>query len=58
MLIVFWCDRFPVGRLTDQSTLYVDNNNTRYWFSTEPSFTRLAQDRAEQIQQDQDKVYR
>ncbi|MEH2448973.1 MAG: DUF499 domain-containing protein [Nostoc sp.] len=43
-------------RLTDQSThLYVDN--TRYWFSTQPSVTRLAQDRAEQIQQDQDKVW-
>nr|WP_242054772.1 DUF499 domain-containing protein [Nostoc flagelliforme] len=43
-------------RLTDQSThLYVDS--TRYWFSTQPSVTRLAQDRAEQIQQDQDKVW-
>jgi len=43
-------------RLTDQAThLYIDN--TRYWFSTQPSVTRLAQDRAEQIQQDQDKVW-
>ncbi|SMP61398.1 hypothetical protein SAMN06265222_10793 [Neorhodopirellula lusitana] len=32
-------------RLTDQAThLYVDG--TRYWFSTQPSVTRLAQDRA------------
>ncbi|MGI6364080.1 MAG: Swt1 family HEPN domain-containing protein [Bacillota bacterium] len=32
-------------RLTDQATyLYVDGN--RYWFSTQPSVTRLAQDRA------------
>jgi hypothetical protein len=43
-------------RLTDQAThLYIDN--TRYWFSTQPSVTRLAQDRAEQIQQDIDKVW-
>ena len=40
-------------RLTDQAThLYVDGS--RYWFSTQPSVTRLAQDRAEQ--QDRDKV--
>ncbi len=43
-------------RLTDQAThLYIDN--TRYWFSTQPSVTRLAQDRAEQIQQDRDKAW-
>lgn len=43
-------------RLTDQAThLYIDN--TRYWFSTQPSVTRLAQERAEQIQQDTDKVW-
>jgi len=43
-------------RLSDQAThLYIDN--TRYWFSTQPSVTRLAQDRAEQIQQDIDKVW-
>ena len=34
-------------RLTDQAThLYVDGK--RYWYSTQPSVTRLAQDRAEQ----------
>lgn len=43
-------------RLTDQAThLYIDN--TRYWFSTQPSVTRLAQERGEQIQQDTDKVW-
>ncbi|AFZ33598.1 hypothetical protein Glo7428_5220 (plasmid) [Gloeocapsa sp. PCC 7428] len=41
-------------RLTDQAThLYVDGS--RYWFSTQPSVTRLAQDRADQ--QDRDKVW-
>jgi hypothetical protein len=40
-------------RLTDQAThLYVDGR--RYWYSTQPSVTRLAQDRA--AQQDPDKV--
>jgi hypothetical protein len=40
-------------RLTDQAThLYVDGR--RYWYSTQPSVTRLAQDRA--AQQDNDKV--
>ncbi len=35
-------------RLTDQAThLYVDRS--RYWFSTQPSVTRLAQDRAAQV---------
>ena len=40
-------------RLTDHAThLYVDGR--RYWYSTQPSVTRLAQDRA--AQQDPDKV--
>ena len=35
-------------RLTDKAThLYVDRS--RYWFSTQPSVTRLAQDRASQL---------
>lgn len=43
-----------LGRLTDQAThLYVDG--TRYWYSTQPSVTRLAQDRA--AQQDLDHVW-
>ena len=38
-------------RLTDQATfLYVDGS--RYWFSTQPTVTRLAQDRAAQQRQD------
>ncbi|MDB4650128.1 DUF499 domain-containing protein [Pirellulaceae bacterium] len=38
-------------RLTDQAThLYVDGN--RYWYSTQPSVTRLAQDRAAQQKTD------
>jgi hypothetical protein len=38
-------------RLTDQAThLYVDGS--RYWFSTQPSVTRLAQDRAAQQKPD------
>jgi predicted AAA+ superfamily ATPase len=37
-------------KLTDQAThLYVDGS--RYWFSTQPSVTRLAQDRAASIDQ-------
>jgi predicted AAA+ superfamily ATPase len=40
-------------RLTDQAThLYVQGQ--RYWYSTQPSVTRLAQDRAEHL--DRDKV--
>lgn len=38
-------------RLTDQAThLYVDNR--RYWYSTQPSVNRLAQDRAAQRKED------
>jgi len=41
-------------RLTDQAThLYVDGR--RYWYSTQPSVVRLAQDRA--LQQDADAVF-
>lgn len=42
--------------LTDRATyLYVDGN--RYWISTQPNVTRTAQDRAAQIQQDEDRVW-
>lgn len=42
-------------RLTDQAThLYVDGQ--RYWFSTQPSVTRLAQDRAAQYERREDEV--
>ena len=38
-------------RLTDQAThLYVQGK--RYWYSTQPSVTRLAQDRADQLDRD------
>ena len=38
-------------RLTDRATyLYVDG--TRYWYSTQPSVTRLAEDRASQLSAD------
>ncbi len=41
-------------RLSDQAThLYL--NGQRYWYATQPSVTRLAQDRA--AQQDEDRVY-
>src|SRR3989440_1384752 len=41
-------------RLSDQSThLYLDGQ--RYWYATQPSVTRLAQDRAAQL--DEDRVY-
>ncbi|MCW6036779.1 DUF499 domain-containing protein [Spirulina subsalsa FACHB-351] len=43
-------------RLSDQATyLYVGDGN-RYWISTQPNVTRTAQDRANQIQQDTDRV--
>ncbi|BAY95648.1 MULTISPECIES: Swt1 family HEPN domain-containing protein [unclassified Tolypothrix] len=44
-------------RLSDQATyLYVGDGN-RYWISTQPNVTRTAQDRANQIQQDADRVW-
>jgi predicted AAA+ superfamily ATPase len=43
-------------RLTDRSTyLYVDGSN-RYWISTQPNVTRTAQDRANEIQTDIDRI--
>ena len=43
-------------RLTNEAThLYVDR--TRYWFSTQPSVTRLAQDRAGEFEKDLDVVW-
>ncbi len=41
-------------RLTDQAT-YLYQNDRRYWYDTQPSVSRLAQDRASQ--QDDDTVY-
>lgn len=43
--------RDALRRLTDKAThLYVDHS--RYWFDTQPSINRVAQDRAESIKQD------
>ena len=43
-------------RLSAQATyLYQDNN--RYWYSTQPTVTKLADDRAEQLRRDPDKVF-
>ena len=43
-------------RLSDNAThLYVNRN--RYWFSTQPSVTRLAQDRAGQVENDIEVVW-
>jgi len=43
-------------RLTDQATfLYVDRG--RSWYGTQPSVTRLASDRAEQLERDGDTVH-
>ena len=40
-----------IRRLTDRATyLYVDGK--RYWYSTEPTVTRLADDRANQLSED------
>ena len=43
-------------RLSAQATyLYQDTN--RYWYSTQPTVTKIADDRAEQLRRDPDKVY-
>jgi hypothetical protein len=43
-------------RLGDQATyLYIGDGN-RYWISTQPNVTRTAQERANQIAQDQDRI--
>lgn len=44
-----------LGHLSRAATyLYVDGN--RYWYSTQPTVTKLADDRAEQLNRDPDKV--
>jgi len=42
-------------RLTAAAT-YLYNDNGRYWYSTQPTVTKLADDRAEQLKRDPDKV--
>ncbi|MBI4332978.1 MAG: ATP-binding protein [Chloroflexi bacterium] len=42
-------------RLTASAT-YLYQDGPRYWYSTQPTVTRLAEDRAEQLRRDPDKV--
>ncbi len=39
-----------------QSATYLYQDNTRYWYSTQPTVTKLADDRAEQLKRQPDKV--
>ena len=42
-------------RLASRAT-YLYQEGPRYWYSTQPTVTKLAEDRAEQLKRDQDKV--
>jgi len=43
-------------RLTDQASyIYIDGD--RYWISTQPNVTRMAQDRATQLEEDPEKIW-
>ncbi len=42
-------------RLADSAT-YLYRDGSRYWYSTQPTVTKLADDRAEQLKRDPDKV--
>ena len=43
-------------RLTDQASyIYIDGD--RYWISTQPNVTRMAQDRATQLEEDSEKIW-
>ncbi len=44
-------------RLAGAAT-YLYQDGTRYWYSTQPTVTKLAEDRAEQLKRDTDKVTR
>ena len=39
------------------SATYLYQDGTRFWYATQPTVTKLAEDRAEQIKRDNDKVY-
>ena len=39
-----------------QSATYLYQDNSRYWYSTQPTVTKLAEDRAEQLKRDPDTV--
>ena len=42
-------------RLASRAT-YLYQDGPRYWYSTQPTVTKLAEDRAEQLKRDQDKI--
>jgi len=44
-------------RLANQAT-YLYHDGTRYWYATQPTVTKLAEDRAEELKREPDKVYR
>ena len=39
-----------------QSATYLYQDNARYWYSTQPTVTKLAEDRAEQMKRDSDSI--
>ncbi|MGB9605382.1 MAG: ATP-binding protein, partial [Bryobacteraceae bacterium] len=43
-------------RLASEAT-YLYHDGTRYWYATQPTVTRLAEDRAEQLKRDPDRVH-
>jgi predicted AAA+ superfamily ATPase len=40
-----------------QSATYLYQDNARYWYSTQPTVTKLADDRAEQLKREPDRVF-
>ena len=40
-----------------QAATYLYQDNTRYWYATQPTVTKLADDRAEQLRHEQDRVW-
>nr|PZN89122.1 MAG: AAA+ family ATPase [bacterium] len=44
-------------RLTAQAT-HLYHDGTRYWYDTQPTVTKLAEDRAEQLKRDRDAIFR
>src|SRR5262249_26336883 len=45
----------PLGALARPAT-YLHQDGARYWYSTQPTVTKLAEDRAEQLKRDPDAV--
>lgn len=44
-------------RRLGQAATYLYSDGNRYWYSTQPTVTKLAEDRAEQFKRDLDKIY-